>query len=419
VLEVQYLDANGKVVCVDRLTLECDFCISIQEEDFVCDPAGQQVTMSFCVSIPLSNMFSANSLVLTGPTGVVFSPAAFPLPNVPPGGTYCSLSTTISVPSGTLPDSLCIMFTAHQKDVTAGFPPGECCMIKECYDLPDCCPNFATATPVDSTDGRCCWKITLNQPPATSQFVTLNVIPVPGSPVTVQAIAADPNWYFNMAPGQQSVSFAPVPLAPLPALSTLPSICFQVPSGSPVPQLLEVVWSGAQQNVLCRDTLEFFCKPDTDCVAVTPSSLLCDPNVQGQSVYTLAITHPFGSTLTVTPTHVAVVDVSPAGAVVGTGIYPLGSFSPGSTALVPITLQGTPGTQVCFALNLYSNPSPNIFLDCCVTKDTFCVVLPNCYLIPGAQPISMYPNPADQAFTLDFGGTGSPARGRVRIRDMA
>ena len=129
-------------------------------------------------------------------------------------------------------------------------------MIKDCFDLPDCCPNFATATPVDTSDSKCCWKISLNQPAGTAQFVTLNVVPVPSSPVTIGGIVFDPNWNFNLAPGLQSATFALTPTAVLPAIVTLPTVCFDVPPGSPVPQLLEVLWS-THQDILCADTLEF------------------------------------------------------------------------------------------------------------------------------------------------------------------
>lgn len=412
VLAVQYLNAAGQVICSDTLTLECEYCISIERDSIICDEATGGYTMTFCVHVANTNPFIVNSVVLMGPTGVNFSPAAFSLPSMPPGSTFCTLTTNITVPAGTHPDSICIGFTAHHQDVTKGFPPGECCMIKDCFDLPDCCPNFATATPVDTSDGKCCWKISLNQPAGTAQFVTLNVVPVPASPVTISGIGYDPNWNFNLALGQQSATFALTPTAALPAIVNLPTVCFDVPPGSPVPQLLEVVWA-TKEDILCRDTLEFFCRPDTNCVALTPLSLAC---VGGQNVYTVVVTPPFNSTLTVVPTHMAVVDVMPAGAVAPPGIFPLNSS--GST-VISIPLIGTVGQVVCFKLNLYRNAVPGIFEDCCVTEDSFCVTLKDCNLIPRPQGIAIFPNPTRGNFTLDFGDAGSPSLGVVRVRDVA
>ncbi len=418
VLSVQYLNAVGQVICSDTLTLECEFCISIVQDTIICDEATGGYTMTFCVHVANTNSFNVNSIVLMGPTGVNISPAAFSLPNMPPGSTYCTLRTIITVAAGTHPDSICIGFTAHQQDVTKGLPPKECCMIKQCFDLPDCCPNFATATPVDIVGGKCCWKISLNQPAGTAQFATLNIVPAPSSPVTIQSIGFDPIWNFNLDPGLQSATFALTPTAALPAIVTLPIVCFDVPLGSPVPQLLEVVWA-TKEDILCRDTLEFYCKPDTNCLAIKPLTLTCSQPLPGNNIYTVVVTNPWSSTSTIVPTHVAVVDVSPPGALVGTGIFPVGSLPPGSSTTIAMQFNGPAGREVCFQLNLYRNALPAIFEDCCLTRDTYCVTLRNCDLPDGPPTITIYPNPTRGNFTLDFGDTGSPPLGVVRVRDVA
>jgi len=417
VIEVQYLDADGNVICKDELTLECEFCISITQDSIICDPTTGGRTMTFCVHVASTSAFNVHSIVLMPPANVTVTPSSFALPNMPPGSTYCTLTTTITVARGTNPDDVCIGFTAHEQDVTTGAPPAECCKIEQCFDLPDCCPNFATAMPVDTSDGNCCWKITVNQPSGTAQFVTLNIIPVPGSPVTFESIGFDPNWNFNLDPGLQTVTFELDPAAALPANINLPVICFDVPYGSPVPQLLEVVWS-TREEILCLDTLEFSCQPDTECVALTPLSLTCSQPLPGDNIYTVVITNPWSSTLTIVPTHVAVVEVTPSGVLVGSGIYPIGNLPPGTSAVVPIHFNGLPGTVVCFKLNLYRNAKPGIFEECCVTEDTFCVTLRNCGEPLRPQVVNLYPNPTRGNFTLVFSDTGSPPLGLVRVRDV-
>ena len=133
----------------------------------------------------------------------------------------------------------------------------------------------------------------------------------------------------------------------------------------------------------------------------------------------MVVTNPFNSTLTLVPTHVAVVDVNPSGALVGSGIFNTGPLPPGGSAVISIPFTGLPNTVVCFKLNLYRNAVPNIFEDCCVTEDSFCVTLKDCTLIPRPPGIAIYPNPARGNFTLDFGDTGSPPLGLVRVRDVA
>lgn len=411
---VEFLDADGVTLCDTILTLECENCMTIEQETFICDPATGIQQMKFCVHNANTNTFNANALVLMGPPGVTFSPASFSLPNIPPGGTYCYLTTTITAASSVDLNNLCIGFTIHQQDVTTGLPPKECCMVKECYDLPDCCPHFATATAVDTMDGKCCWKITLNQPAGTSQSVLTNIILPSG--VTFDGVLPPTSaWTINYN-SPQSITWVPNPIAMLPAVVTLPTVCFDVPYGSPVPQLLEILWS-APGNILCADTLEFFCQPDTDCVAMTPLTLTCDP-VTGDNIYTVVVTNPFNTTSTVIPNHVAVVDVSPSTALVGNGVYPIGDLMPGNSVTVPIHFNGPPGMVVCFRLNMYRKTEPNIFEECCVTEDSFCVTLKDCSLIPRQEGIAIFPNPTRGNFTLAFGETGSPVLGRVVVRDV-
>jgi len=411
---VEFLDADGETLCDTVLTLECEHCMDIVRDSIVCDTANPgQYLMTFCVHNANTNTFNANAVVLMGPTGVTFSPASFSLPNIPPNGTYCTLTTAITVPNNVSLDELCIGFTIHEQDVTTGLPPGECCMVKECFDLPDCCPHFATATPVDTTDGKCCWKITLNQPAGTTLSVNTNIVPAGSGPTFSGVLPPIAPWVFTYNSGE-SITWSLSSGNPLPATISLPTVCFDVPYGSPVPQQLEIAWSDTN-SPLCLDTLEFFCRPDTDCVALTPVSLNC---VGGQNVYTVVITNPFNSTLTAVPNHIALVHVTPASALVGTGIFPIAPLYPSNSTTISIPLQGTPGTKVCFALNAYRYVQPNIFEDCCVT-DTFCVVLKSCNIPPfGGPAVSLYPNPTRENITLDFGEAGSPPLAWVRVRDV-
>jgi hypothetical protein len=323
---------------------------------------------------------------------------------------------TITLAPGVDPENVCIGFTIHQQDVTTGLPPKECCMITQCFDLPSCCTNYATATAVDTVDGQCCWKITLNQPAGTALSVTTNTIPA-GAGVTFNGVLPPLSPWSFVLNSPESITWQLSAGGTLPAVVTLPTVCFDVAYGSPVPQLLEVQWSSTN-NAMCRDTLEFNCRPDTNCVAFAPLSLTCKGNI---NTYTVLITNPFYPTLPVRPipTHVALVDVTPASALVGTGIYPIGSLPPGSTTAVQFQFNGAAGTVVCFGLNMYRNAEPNVFEDCCVTEDTFCVTLRDCNVPPGQQePITMYPNPTRGNFTLSFADAGSPELGLVRVRDV-
>jgi len=418
VIAIQYLDPNGEVYesCTDTLRLKCDYCISIVNDTIKCDPAhpGQR-TMKFCIKVPITLPWNVNSVVLTSHTpGVTLSPSSFSVPNVLPGAPpYCIPGTvSITVAPGFNPIHICIGFTVHEADVTQGLPPLNCCMIEDCFDLPDCCPNYATATATEPINGKCCWNITLHQPAGTAPFVTTSIIPS-GSPVTFYSISSSAGWNFS-GDLVQNVTWQTNPSGTLPAIATLPKVCFDVPAGSPSPQEMEIVWS-TKEEILCRDTLRFNCKADTNCAIVDSVRIVCGQPLPSNNLYTIKVTNVSGYTVT----NIGVVYITPAGSVL-TNIFPVAPMLPGDMRFITIPMVGGPAnTKVCFKINLYRQTLPGVYVECCVTDIFHCVRLNNCGMINGPQSIAIYPNPTRGNVTLAFGDEGSPVNGWVRIRDMA
>jgi len=417
-IEVEYLSANGETVCRDTLHFVCNYCAQIRVDSISCEDGGRR-KVTFCVNIDPDLGWNASSIVLMPMPGVTFSPASFPLPSVPPGGLHCSLTTFVSFAPGARTDSLCIPFTLHEADVTQGLPPLLCCMGKQCIVLPDCLCDpditYATQQKGDFGEGQCCWDITLHQMAGMIFGVQTNIL-TPG--VSFQAVAPGSSWDF-MLRSPQSLVWTPDMGGTLPATLPLPTLCLDVPKGSPSPQVLEIVWLSTDSSI-CRQRLEFNCTSlDTNCAALTPKSLGCSQPLPGHNIYTVTVTNPFNSTLSIVPNHIAVVAVTPSGALLGNGIFPVGDLLPGHSTDIQIPLQGATGTKVCFKLNLYRKTNPNLYEECCVTPDTFCVVLKNCGQANSPLSIAFYPNPTKGHVTLDFGAAGSPANGLVRIRDLA
>lgn len=175
-------DPNGidRVECEEVLTFQCEFedynCAEVLDEHIVCNPDG---TYTYCLTIEntSTDMHDATHILLnvTSPTGVTFSPDAFPV-SLPYGATT-TICTTISS-TGTLNPGDKITFDIRLANLTAAdhwccFESTEHCVtIPECPD--DCCPppsvfpgwvqqGFVwtadcydlTATPVHDFDENC------------------------------------------------------------------------------------------------------------------------------------------------------------------------------------------------------------------------------------------------------------------------
>lgn len=414
VITFEYWDAQDNVLCHSEATVECPFCMTVTQDSLTCDRTTGQLTMTFCIRTATTLDWNANSLIITPPAGTTINPAVFSLPNIPPGGTFCG-SFLLNIPIGTDLDYGCFTFTLHEGNVVQGAPPKRCCMVDKCYDIPDCCPNNASIMPVDTSGGDCCWKITVNQPPSTAQFVTVNLIPNTAG-VGISAVGPPTTgWNVNLGGLPLSTTFSLNPSGNLPATAVLPKLCFDVPDGSAMPQKLEIVWS-TREAVLCYDTLEFSCKPQTDCADIDSLRLTCVPGSASQ-IYTIKITYTPPPGVTMPATHIAVVDVMPP-LMTGTGIFPLGTpLNPGDMTTLDIPFNGPAGTEVCFNLNLYNRQeNPLTIRECCVTETKHCFTLRNC--IQSLRLVSVFPNPTQGNLVLQFDEGGSLPACSVRLRDV-
>lgn len=408
-ITLNFLDELGNSLCDTTFKVKCAYCLEVFNDSLKCNQATGQLSLDFCIKNVTNPAWTAQSLIISGPVGTTITPPGFSI-NVPPGGTFCG-TVNINIPPGTNLDYGCFTFTLHEGNVIQGQPPLRCCMVDKCYKIPDCCPHFATAMPVDTSGGDCCWKFTVNQPAGTAQFVTIHVIPN-SSPVEISSVTNTGGWDIN-ALTTQSITFSLDPPANLPATTTTPTVCFDVPDGSPRPQQLEFVWS-TRESILCYDTLEIDCDPYSECASVDSVRLVCNPG--GGQTYTIKVMNNTEPPVTVT--HIAVVNAMPAGSVPNPTIIPiLGGLPPGGMTQINIPVNGAAGTEVCFNLNLYQQTGPQTFRDCCVTEVKHCVTLRTC--IPTLHLASMFPNPTAGNITLQFDETGSVPEVGVRLLDLA
>lgn len=411
VIAVDYLDAQGKVLCTDTLSLQCDFCIDITQDTITCIDGGLQ-QLTFCIEAADNLGYSIQSVVLTPQqSGVTFTPKAFTIfPPLAPGDPCRTLTTTVDLGTSGLAGELCYTVTVHEADITKGIPPLRCCMIDQCTKLPDClCDStityatFQRAVPL--AEGLCCYNITLHQPAGEFVSVETEVISV-GS--TLSGVGSDLDWDGSFIT-PKDVLWMPDPISTLPAVTTLPTLCF----GGEAPQVLEITWM-TEDSMICTDRLQFNCT-DSACAVFHPGSMDCVVFGGSAVTFQFEVTNLSG----LTANHVALVNISPAGVITGQTVFPIPDLLDGApTATLMTTLNNSVGTEACFQVNLYyKNPNDSLDIkDCCLT-DTLCFTMPRCTMENAIQPIIIFPNPTRDAVTVYF-GEGAPANGLLRVRDL-
>ncbi len=386
---VKYYDAHGEIVCRDTLHYQCTQkpkCVKITATAGCAQPGTSGIyTMNFCVmSNPLIG-WTVDKITLNPPPGVTFSPNMFTGLNIPPGGMVCNLTTSISGPNAVDLATICFTATAHALNAQ---PPINCCtdtVMKACVTLPECVCNHVrvdTMHVANSSDGRCCWKLSLTNGYSPNFFtgVQLNIL-TPG--VVFGSIAGSFSWNLNYNPPQQA-TFMPIP-GPFMGIGTsaLPTFCLSgITLPSQVPQKVEVVWLGPNGNIVCRDTLLFDCQPpdETDCAALVNPLIKCDPATGGYifqfQVYNNTGTAgpPFNiNQITLTqvpaiPNHIAptVFNIPPLPYLSTSGVLTANLFSL------------NPGDVLCFYLTVHEVDANGNELQCCTHTKLYCFTMPPC-----------------------------------------
>jgi len=365
-IEVAYIGLD--TICRDTLHFTCDYCVSVSADSIGCDSAGLR-PLRFCVSVSPNLGYNINSIVLMPPTGVSISPLSVSVPNLAPGGPAYCFTVYASVPAGTMLDSLCIGFTAHEQDVTQGLPPLRCCMVKTCFALPDCLCDpdltYATAALAQLGDRDCCWSITLHQQPGLIASVQTNILN-PG--VTYGAIAPSSVWDFTLRP-PQGLDWTPDAGGTLPASIALPTLCLDVPLGSPSPQLLEIVWT-ATNGSICRQVLRLDCRPKDPCITVDSAQAICvSTNTASLSITVTNTSNPAvaAGEVVLTPVGPAPFTLTPSNFIV--------NLAPNASTTLTATATGVTSSELWFLVHMHQTAGDTSHLNCCVAEDTLKVQL--------------------------------------------
>ncbi len=404
------------VVCTDTLIFNCPIpspdpkCIKIINDTIACSD-NEQYNLTFDVMADSLAQFDVKSIRLNAPPGITLSKEEFLLmPPIMPNNMQGSFTTSITgANSG---DTLCFSLTAHDIDINSSDTLNEhsCCtdtIQLFCVVIPECDPCFdvmASYTMIDeSTTDTCCFSIDLTNNHDANYFTNIETeILTPNVTFGIIDNFLGSGWGIISNSNNRNIRWRTFPPNGnyVPINSSLPKMCLRnIVNPTQVPQHIEIRWM-VNDSIACRDTLEINCDfvPVSDgCADIPHSSLVCNNN--GTYQYTFDVQN----NTTTQMESFALVSVNPAGSISPTSFsIPIAPNSTSSTQTVTIT--GTPGTDVCFKVNLHDINNGNHF-NCCFNDSLICVTLPLCDTTTTDDCCLALSNPTSNPFNLSGGNS--------------
>jgi PKD repeat protein len=375
VLLVEYLDADGNVVCFDKVEMLCEpkpECVYVTNDSLYCDKDGT-LTLDFTICTPFDLTFDLAYIELLASSAQATIDLPFGMTVSPPMTPGECRDFTIILSELVPGKDFCYTLVGHSADPDID-PTALCCSDQEprCLEIPDCDPCdelfVEGVVPVDGDD--CCYDIYLVENAASYDFdqidlcliggdATLSLMTTIGNPLTGTVNNAGTKATIFAASGR-----------PLPAgLLQLPRLCLN--DGSQTEYLLEIKWIN-DDNVLCRDTVSLFCEPD--CGYLQEELVECDGD---RYIWSGNIVNT--SDFTMGEAHIKFPVASGLGAYDTTIVFPT-AIPPGAVAFVSIEIGGPagPGDTICFIVALHEMTDDDDHVNCCIFEAK--IVLPDCAL---------------------------------------
>lgn len=381
---VNYLDENYEPFCTDTIFVFCEpeqTCLYMVSDSLVCDSLGYKYSVT--VTNPSGADFSVGFIKfnITPPIpGVTYvpNPPEFILnPPLAPGDTTM-LMFFIQTNQNLYGDSLCFILSAHD-----GPDERLCCAeIDTCIAFPLCdpCPyvDADIIAVADSQVRYCCYELlitdTFTLDPNLFQSIQTTVI-TPG--VTLTGLVTLPalldGWSFsNLIPNQSLLWTHNSGAVPNDVNYNLFDFCVDGTTSTDS-IYIAVNWLDAEGNIVCADTLAFFCPL---CLTVVNDTLKC--NADGDYVYTFQVNNYSSFPVNT----IGIVEIPSGNAQINPdliSIPTIPAFMPGGTSIpVSIVIDGSVGpiNDFCFDLVLRQVIEDSIDITCCYA--THCIDLPPC-----------------------------------------
>lgn len=283
--EPQFDTVCEKQVAIDGCGIPVDTnCVAIFNQKAICE--NGVVKMQF--QLTNNSSFTMRSVTIFGINPNV-KPASsfFPIADVLPGSTSPLYTVNLVVKNGDT--SGCFFFSACDINVypgTSGVYPKFCCMdsIKYCVAIPPCdsCDAIRiTAAKTDSSNARCCFKLTLLNNLVGSTVSCLRFNGIGGTQFAVFS-----GWNIQ-APVSSSKITICAPGTGL-GVGTYPEFAnFCITSTSTAPYQVSVDFLDKNGRVICTKLLQFSdCEPvKPTCASIVNDSLYCDEGKVSYSFY--------------------------------------------------------------------------------------------------------------------------------------
>ncbi|TXF85454.1 PKD domain-containing protein [Neolewinella aurantiaca] len=371
---IEYLNADLEVVCVDTLYTDCQpepDCAYISQDTLYCNDEGG-LTLEVEVCNPADALFSISYIDFRPNNAIAdvdFDLGLSVFPAIAAGDCRVFTISLSDLPAGA---SFEYFITAHAEDPTVN--PGTLCCTDDRANsirkllVPDCdpCDNLWVRE-VFSSEEDCCHEIVLYNDAVGFDFdeIDLCLIGAGSAELAVyNALGADLDGY-TTANGV-TVHTASGDLLPLGNLF-LPTVC--IDGGDSPEYQIEIKWIN-DKEVVCRDTVTVFCKPD--CGYLSDISIECE---DGAFVYTGTVYNT--SDVTMSEAYIQFAD-SLGLASYNTSIVFGSPLPPGGSTTIQFPIGGPagPGDVICFTVVLHEIGSGDNHDNCCDFEH--CIILPDC-----------------------------------------
>ncbi len=373
---VEYISQDlSEVICSDTLFTDCQpkkDCAFISSDTLFCNEEGG-LTLQIEVCNPSDADFAVGFLDLqpNNPIAGIDLPVGLPVsPALAPGDCRTFTINLSLLPPGS---SFEYSLTVHSSDPSID-PATLCCtddsdtairrlVVPSCFS----CEDLLVEEVISSEEG-CCYDIILsnNTLGFTVDGIDLCLINGGTASLTSYNTLGAPLQATSTASGV-SVTTATNGLLPVGTLN-LPTICIEDEDDNGPTYQIEIKWLD-DQEVVCRDTITVFCKPD--CGYLTDVQIDCE---DGGFLYTGTITNT--SDLIISEAHIVFAD--PALAAYNTTIVFGTPLDPEDNTTVQIFVGGSaaPGDLIKFSVVLHELGAGENHLNCCDFEH--CIELPDC-----------------------------------------
>lgn len=236
--------------------------------------------------------------------------------------------------------------------------------------------SYTTLVDADGNENICC---------GTFSYVNNSSVPILGlqirtddADLDIDMASIDPAL-LNYGSGSNYInlvsSVSPTLSSPIPSgsLTDFISLCISNPT-VPVQEVI-VDWYDFDQQVVCSDTLTFYCPVEPPCLYTASDSTWCDG---ADAIYEVTICNPAGNSF---PINYVEFETNGAPGLIPDQLVLPAPLNPGACTTLQLQIDPSlvPGDTVCYRL-IGHDQDPTVVdtANCCSLEEQYCFVVPDC-----------------------------------------